>query len=131
MAVSWGYHRPDRLRDAGAWHVIAKHNLARLSTNVRHIRSLLEDSGHSINEQQGYLAVDNFFEWFHDDIFVYHSSQIAEFLNNIRWEIYDYPRPEFARSLHLTQLATPDFPIYAYRFPDGCTEPVARAMYWE
>ena len=22
VAVSWGYHRPDRLRDAGAWHVV-------------------------------------------------------------------------------------------------------------
>jgi phosphoglycolate phosphatase len=22
VAVSWGYHRPDRLRSAGAWHVV-------------------------------------------------------------------------------------------------------------
>ncbi|MCP3439796.1 hypothetical protein [Bradyrhizobium sp. CCGUVB14] len=110
---------------------IAKHNLARLSTNVRHIRSLIEASGHPITEQQAYLAVDNFFEWFHDDIFIYHSSQIAEFLNNIRWAIFDYLEPEFARSWHLTEKATELFPIYAYRFPEGCTEPVARAMYWD
>jgi hypothetical protein len=110
---------------------IAKHNLARLSTNVRHLRALLEAAGHPVGEQQGYLAVENFFDWFHDDIFVYHSSQIAEFLNNIRWAIYDYLRQEFARSWHLTERATPDFPIYAYRYPDGCAEPVARAMYWD
>jgi hypothetical protein len=110
---------------------IAKHNLARLATNVRHIRALLVASGHAVSEQEAYLAVENFFEWFHDDIFIYHSSQIAEFLNNIRWAIYDYLRPEFARSWHLTERATPDFPIYAYRYPDGCTEPVARAMYWD
>jgi hypothetical protein len=110
---------------------IAKHNLARLSTNVRHLRTLLEASGHPVSEQQGYLAIPNFFEWFHDDIFIYHSSQIAEFLNNIRWAIYDYLRPEFARSWHLTERATPDFPAYAYRYPEGCTEPVARAMYWD
>jgi hypothetical protein len=110
---------------------IAKHNLARLSTNVRHLRALLEAEGHPVSEQQGYLAVENFFDWFHDDIFIYHSSQIAEFLNNIRWAIYDYLRQEFARSWHLTERATPDFPIYAYRYPDGCAEPVAQAMYWD
>lgn len=98
---------------------------------VGHIRALLAASGHAVSEQEAYLAVENFFEWFHDDIFIYHSSYIAEFLNNIRWAIFDYLRPEFARSWHLTERATPDFPIYAYRYPDGCTEPVARAMYWD
>jgi hypothetical protein len=59
---------------------IAKHNLARLATNVGHIRKLLDASGHPVSEQDSYLAVENFFEWFHGDIFSYHSSQIAEFL---------------------------------------------------
>jgi hypothetical protein len=110
---------------------IAKHNLARLATNVGHIRALLEASGHPVSEQEAYLAVENFFEWFHDDIFIYHSSHIAEFLNNIRWAIFDYLRPEFARSWHLTEDATPDFAAYAFHIPAGCTEPVARAMYWD
>ena len=110
---------------------IAKHNLARLATNVGHIRAVLAASGHEVGEQQAYLAVENFFEWFHGNIFIYHSSQIAELMNNIRWAIFDYLRPEFARSWHLTEKATPDFPIYAYRVPDACTEPVAHAMYWD
>ncbi|MBR0810464.1 hypothetical protein JQ544_02945 [Bradyrhizobium diazoefficiens] len=123
--------RISRLRYLKICGDIAKHNLARLSTNVWHIRSLIEASGHPITEQQAYLAVDNFFEWFHDDIFIYHSSQIAEFLNNIRWAIFEYLSPEFARSWHLRERATELFPIYAYRFPEDCTEPVARAMYWD
>jgi hypothetical protein len=110
---------------------IAKHNLARLETNVRHLRELLEAAGHAVSEQEAYLAVENFFEWFHDDIFIYHSSQIAEFLNNIRWAICEYLQPEFRRSWHLTEKATPDLPMYAYRFPAGIAEPVARAMYWD
>ena len=110
---------------------IAKHSLARLSTNVGHLRKLLEAVGHNVSEQEAYLAIENFFEWFHDDIFIYHSSQIAEFLNNIRWSIYDYLQPEFRRSWHLTNKATPDFPIYSYRVPPAITEPVARAMYWD
>jgi hypothetical protein len=110
---------------------IAKHNLARLATNVAHIRDLLEASGYPVSEQEAYLAVENFFEWFHDDIFIYHSSQIAEFLNNIRWGIFDYLRPEFARSWHSVGSANSNFPKYAYDFPAGCNEPIARAMYWD
>ena len=110
---------------------IAKHNLARLSTNVRHIRKLLKASGHLITEQDAYLAVANFFEWFHEDIFIYHSSHIAEFLNNIRWSIFHYLRPEFERSWHPVKGQTPDFPLYAYDIPNDCKEPVARAMYWD
>jgi hypothetical protein len=49
----------------------------------------------------------------------------------MRWAIYDYLRPEFARSWHLTEKATELFPMYAYRYPENCREPVARAMYWD
>ncbi len=110
---------------------IAKHNLARLSANVGHLRKSLAAAGHPVDEQTACLAVENFFEWFHDDIFIYHSSHVAEFLNNIRWAIYEYLRPEFRRSWHLTDKATKDFPIYSYRVPVEIGEPVARAMYWD
>jgi hypothetical protein len=110
---------------------IAKHNLARLATNVAHIRKLLDASGHPVSEQDAYLAVENFFEWFHDDIFIYHSSQIAEFLNNVRWAIFDYLRPEYARSWHRPAGAGSDSSRYAYYYPVGCSEQLARAMYWD
>jgi len=110
---------------------IAKHNLARLATNVGHLRKLLEAAGHTVSEQEAYLAVDNFFEWFHDDIFIYHSSHIVEFLNNIRWAIFEYLQPEFQRSWHPTEKATPSCPWYAYDVPAEVNEPVARAMYWD
>lgn len=110
---------------------IAKHNLTRLAANVKHLKNLLEAAGHQISEQQAYLAIDNFFEWFQQDIFIYHASQVAEFLNNIRWAIYDYLQPEFQRSWHLTEEATVQFPMYGYRVPPEITEPVATAMYWE
>jgi hypothetical protein len=109
---------------------IAKHNLARLETNVRHLRDLLKAAGQPVSEQDAYLAIENFFDWFHDDIFTYHSSQIAEFLNNIRWAIYDYLKIEFQRSWHLRDDATEDFPIYSYDVPAAITEQIARAMYW-
>lgn len=110
---------------------MAKHNLARLATNVGHLRRLLEQAGHPVSEQQAYLAVETFFEWFHEDIFVYHSSQIGEFLNNIRWAIYKYLQPEFRRSYHVLATSTAEFPRYSYHVPSAITEPVAVAMYWD
>ena len=123
--------RVERFRYIKMCGDIAKHNLARLSTNVRHLRKLLETAGHAVSEQDAYLAIDNFFEWFAEDIFIYHSSQIAEFLNNIRWAIFEYLQPEYRRSWHLTDKATPDLSIYGYHIPDEITETVARAMYWD
>ena len=110
---------------------IAKHNLARLSTNVGHLRKLLETAGYKVSEQEAYLAVENFFERFGEDIFIYHSSHIAEFLNNIRWAIFEYLRPEYQRSWHLEGNATLGFAMYGYDIPAEINEPVARAMYWE
>lgn len=107
---------------------IAKHNLARLAENVKHLRRLLEDAGQPISEQDAYLALGDFFTWFHDDIFIKHSSHIAAFLNNIRWAVFEYLRPEYLRSWHRPDGA-PEY-SYNYHVPQHCTEPVAQAMYW-
>ncbi|MBA8904175.1 hypothetical protein [Phyllobacterium sp. P30BS-XVII] len=109
---------------------IAKHNLARLDTNVNHLRKLLDQAGQSIDEHDGYLAINDFFDWFFSDIFICHASQIAEFLNNIRWEIYNYLSHEFRRSWHLKEGATELFPMYGYKVPSEINDPIARAMYW-
>lgn len=110
---------------------IAKHNLARLASNVKHIRTLLEKSGHPIDEQGGYLAVPDFNEWFHTNIFMYHSSMIAEFLNNIRWAIFQYLQPEIKRSWHPRESKIKGVEAWGYHYPADCCAPIARAMYWE
>lgn len=109
---------------------IAKHNLARLESNVKHLRKILEDAGHPVSEQEGYLAIKNFFDWFHDDVFSYHASHI-EFMNEIRWEIFTYLRIEFGRSWHLTGKKIGSSQLYSYDIPSEISEPVARAMYWD
>lgn len=110
---------------------VAKHNLGRLATNVSHLRRLLEQAGYPVSEQQAYLAVEAFFEWFHHNVFVYHSSQIGEFLNNIRWAVCEYLQPEFRRSWHVPEATASEFPMYSFRVPAAITEPVAVAMYWD
>jgi hypothetical protein len=110
---------------------IGKHNIARLETNVKHLQVMLENAGHQVTESQAYLAVDSFYEWFQDHIFIYHSSYIAEMLNNIRWAIYRYLRPEFMRSWHELDHSSERLPLYGYRIPPTVQQPVAEAMYWD
>jgi hypothetical protein len=109
---------------------IAKHNLARLEKRVNDLPKLLEVAKPPVSKQDVYLAVEGFFEWFQSNIFIYHSSQIAEFLNNIRWSIYEYLQPEFQRSWHRTDNGATDSPAHEYRVPSDVTEPLEQAMYW-
>lgn len=107
---------------------IGKHNFSKLEVCVRDIRDILGRSGAAVDEQQAFRALPSFYEWFHRNFFVYHSSTIAEFLNNLRWAIYRYLKPEFERSYIPPQ--GPD-PRYSYTYPVDCRQPLAKSMYWE
>ena len=106
---------------------IGKHNFSRLEANVNEIRGILDRSGKKVDEQQAFIALPNFYDWFHRDFFVYHSSTVAEYLNNIRWATYRYLQPEFARSFSPPRS---DDPSYSFSYPSGCQQPLARGMYW-
>jgi hypothetical protein len=107
-----------------------QHNFARLQHNVQKIRRILEENGATINESDGYLALQDFYEWFHDDLFVYHSSTIAQFLNDIRWSIFRYLQPEYKRA-YQTDNSDPSFPRYKFDVPAGIQDHLARSMYWD
>ena len=107
---------------------IGKHSFARLGADVAIICELLKVNGTTIDPAFGYLVLPEFYDWFHDNLFSYHSSAIAEFLNNMRWGIYDYLRPEFKRSF------TKDDPAsvgYRFDIPQHCKHQVAKTMYWD
>lgn len=106
---------------------IAKHNFARLGINVTRICKILAAHGHSIDERQGFLVLPDFYEWFHTNIFVMHSPAIAQFLNDLRWGIFHYLQPEFARSY---ERVDPE-PMYRYKYPSDFIHPLGRAMYWD
>ena len=107
---------------------IAKHNFARLSINVDEICKILKANGISIDGEQGYLVLPEFYDWFHNHVFGYHSSAIAEFLNNIRWAIYEYLRPEFLRSFTKDD---PNSIMYRFKCPSDCGTAFVRAMHWD
>jgi hypothetical protein len=105
---------------------ISKHNFLRLDHCIREIKNILKANGVSISTDQAYLVLPEFYEWFHDDIFNYHISTIAEFLNNIRWGIHEYLKPEFER------IKSNEKKIQAeLSFPAKCKNIVSQSMYLE
>ena len=117
-----------RLRYIKLCGKIAKHNLSRLDKTISGLRRLLEEAGHDLSVQEAYLATENFFEWFFHDIFISHSNQIIEFLNDIRWAMYIYLQHEYRRSWHSKGGFHGG---YGYHIPDAITDAVARTMYWD
>lgn len=78
---------------------LSKHNYLRAVSVAEKLKNLLLKSGISVEVDEALLALSEFYDRFHTDILRYHSSTIAEFLNNIRWGIYYYLQPEFKKSI--------------------------------
>ena len=107
---------------------ISKHNFSRLSGVVIELQTIFERNNTTLDEDEALVIIDEFYKWFHDDIFSYHSSAIAEFLNNIRWGIYEYLLPEYQQSI---VYETDEHPRrYRYTYPDKVRKKFAKTCYW-
>jgi len=108
---------------------ISKHNFTRLYRGVvKDLKEVFKRNNKPLEDEDALLIIDEFYQWFHDNIFSYHSSAIAEFLNNIRWGIYEYLQPEFHCSLVIDD--DKDLVRYHYTYPDGLSNRFAKACYW-
>lgn len=107
---------------------ISKHNYLRAVGVAEELKKLLAKGGVSVSLEEALLALSEFYERFHTDILEYHSSTIAEFLNNIRWGIYYYLQPEFKRSIVWESEEPPN---YRYTYPKDLYSEFAKACYWE
>ncbi|MDD4876934.1 MAG: hypothetical protein PHQ86_07395 [Dehalococcoidales bacterium] len=107
---------------------ISKHNYLRAIGVAKELKEILSKSGITVDMNEALLTLTDFYERFHTDILNYHSSTIAEFLNNIRWGIYDYLQPEFNKSI---VWEGGDLPKYHYIYPKGIKSKFAKACYWE
>ena len=77
------------------------------------------------------LALPEFYERFPNDILSYHASTLCEHLNNIRWGINKYLKPEFDRSIHYFDKQYPgDIKRYEFRVPKAITSQYAQTCYW-
>lgn len=73
---------------------MSKHNFTQQTRQAQNLKNCLAANNHSFTLEQCLIALEDFYEQFHHDIFEYHFSAIAEFLNNIRWAIYHYVKPQ-------------------------------------
>jgi hypothetical protein len=108
---------------------ISKHNFSRLSGVVRELIEIFKRNRITLKDEDALLILGEFYEWFHADIFNYHSSAIAEFLNNIRWGIYEYLQHEFQQSIVYEGTDQPQ--RYHYTYPKEINNNFAKNCYWD
>lgn len=105
---------------------IGKHNFLRLAGQARRLRAILSENGVEIDEGQSFLAIPDVWDWFHTHLFAFHASNIAEFLNNIRYAIRSYVEPVAKRTYR-------QIDEFRYNFdrPDGVSNLFADAQYFD
>ncbi len=117
--------RWDMLRICGD---ISKHSFLKSGGIATRLRELLSANNVSVTQDEALLGLSDFYEQFHTDVLHYHSSTIAEFLNNIRWGIHEYLQPQFQRSF----VKEPDDPRkYHYTYHPDVTGAFAKTCYWD
>ncbi|MDG4594104.1 MAG: hypothetical protein P9F75_00145 [Candidatus Contendobacter sp.] len=107
---------------------ISKHNFSRLSRDTKQIIAICKRNNIDVCLEQALIMLNEFYERFHDDILNYHGSTIVEFLNNIRWGIHNYLKPEFSRSI---VCEGGDPPKYRYTYPTNVEGEFTKSTYWD
>lgn len=107
---------------------VTKHSFLRSEGFAKKLRTILSTAGHDVTRDQSLLALGDFYERFHTDILGYHASTVAEFLNNLRWGIYEYLRTEYVASV---RFEGKNASAYHYVIPDVVTSEFARTCYWD
>jgi hypothetical protein len=105
---------------------ISKHSILRQSRPANKLTKLLKEAGVSLTLDRAVLALEDFYERFHTDIFNYHASTLVELLNEIQWGVHDYLLPEYQRSYVY------DGGIgrrYHYRYPEEVRSDLAKSLY--
>jgi len=107
---------------------ISKHNFARLTGVAKKVRELLRQNDIDLTPPDVITVLDDFYERFHYDILTYHSSTLVQLLNNVRWGVQNYLKPEYLRSY---RKAPVDEIRYSYDVPAGIVHNIAQTCYWD
>ncbi|SMX35082.1 hypothetical protein [Actibacterium lipolyticum] len=110
---------------------ICKHNFTRLSARAKSLQRAFERNGQDRDIDDCFIALPEFQDWFHVNSFLYQASQISEFLNRLRWAIYDYLRTEFERAYQRSPGTVGEIPRYTFDVPEKIKNELARAKYRE
>jgi hypothetical protein len=109
---------------------ISKHNILGLDRQAKTMGRILKRNEVDIELTQALLIMEEFYEQFHRNILMYHSSVIAEFWNNLLWAIYEYLRPLYMQSVEWYWDEPHRLRAYRYDFPDKITNSYVRQIFW-
>jgi hypothetical protein len=102
----------------------SKHHFAHLTDALKKIERLVADE--DIPRHRLIPALDEIYSDLHDNVLNYHGSNIAELLNNVRWGIHDYLRPEFDRAYRKLEGI-----FYEFDVPKNIESDFAKSCYWD
>lgn len=108
---------------------MSKHNVSRLTGKSEQLRKILATNGIDVQWGDALGALDDFYTKFHTDVLAYHSTTLAELLNNVRWAIHEYLAPEFDRSYKPPVSA--ETLKYSYDVPAVISNKFATDRYWD
>ena len=108
---------------------IGKHNFLRLGGQAKRLQNILAENGVTIDESQAYSALPDCWDWFHTHLFAFHASNIAEFLNNIRYAIRLYVNPVAKARYRVTGRIDEYLDLYTFEQPVEITNDFAWAQY--
>lgn len=103
---------------------MSKHHFGHLTAVTKKLYKQLDDQQRPRHDI--IPALESIYGDLHDNILNYHSSAVAEMLNNLRWGIHDYLQPEFRRSYRKLGGV-----LYEFDIPSGIKTDFARSCYWD
>lgn len=110
---------------------IGKHNFLRLGGQAKRLQTILAQNGVTIDESQAYSALPDCWDWFHTHLLAFHASNIAEFLNNIRYAIRLYVIPIAKTRYRVTRKIDDYSDLYTFERPVEITNDFAWGQYFE
>jgi len=108
----------------------SKHGFTHLDRVVKKICSILSENQIEIDEGEGYLTIPDFQTWFRDQVFLASSTLIAWHLNEIRWGIYEYLKPEFKRA-YVPTVVVSGAQIYRFDAPPDIHSKLVKSIHWD
>jgi len=110
---------------------ISKHNPLTLNVQAGLIREIFRNNNVAIELTQALLVMEEFYEQFHNDLLNYHGSAIAEFLNNIRWGIYEYLQPLYKLCVKPYWDERLKINSYRYDYPADIKNSYIQQIFWD
>jgi len=108
-----------------------KHNFTQQTRQAGRLRRILQTNGQSFRFDECLIALPDFYEQMYDDVFVYHTSTISAFLNDLRWGIFEYARREREQCTESQPFDSSGQLLDRYHLPDAIQTPIGRHYYWE